>query len=104
MGMFDSPSSLTKSDLAGGEFVAWSGEYLGKSQHGEYGENDRAALTCSPVNDPHERREYTVFGVMADQVRRIRPGDLPAVVRINKDGRANVLQLIRKLDDEPTTF
>ena len=97
MGMFDKEKSLTKSDHKNNDFVLWSGQFLGTTKSADYGENVKARVQVS-ANKDAEREDYVVFGVMADQINRLDSGDLPAIVRIGKDGRANVFELVSKLD------
>lgn len=97
MGMFDRETSLTKSDFMGKDFVLVKGEYLGVSRSADYGENSKARVTVREL-DGSEERTFVVFGVLADQIQRMEAGDLPAPVRIGKDGRANVFEPV---DDNP---
>jgi hypothetical protein len=89
MGMFDKEEQLTKQEFAqnGTPFILRSAEYLGISKHADYGENQKARVVAGP--DEENCSEYVVFGVMADQISRMESGNLPAVVAIVKDGRAN---------------
>jgi hypothetical protein len=107
MGMFDKEQALTKTDLAADEqgFFLWKGEYIGISKHAEYGENQKARVDASPLSDKSDIKPYVVFGVLADQIQRMGADDLPAVVRIGKDGRANVFEFVRQLsEDEKIPF
>lgn len=107
MSMFDRETQLTK-DYApdsGKTFVLWEGEYIGAVKHPEFGDNQKATVTASEIVDGRDRGEkdtYTVYGVMADQIRRLDSEDLPAVCQIVKEGRANVISLVTK--DLPAPF
>jgi hypothetical protein len=92
MGMFDKETQLKNAEFASGEFMLYSGEFLGNVKHAEYGDNTKARVRAGVVGGSQvDAEEYVVFGVMAEQVGRISSGDLPQKVRIGQDGRANVL-------------
>lgn len=100
--MFEKEELLTKSDFASREFILYGGDFLGETEHAEYGKNVKATVTVSGLGreSQADRKEFVVYGVLADQVRRVESGDLPAVARIGKDGRANVFQFVRKPTEE----
>lgn len=103
MGAFDKEKQLTKSLFAAGEFVIWSGTYLGEHNSADYGPNAKARVVVSAVDqlDPEQRETFVLFGVMAEQIERQDGGDFPRVCRIGQDGRANVIVPVRKVDDNP---
>lgn len=89
MGMFDTETQLKDAEFAkdGQVFTLHSGEYVGTHHSAQYGDNDKAKVTAGP-----NQESFIVFGVLAQQIQRMDEGDLPAQVRIVKDGRANVFQ------------
>lgn len=96
MGMFDKETQLKHAPFLEtdphSKFMLWEGEYLGMTEHKDYGTNTKARVKAGPVNGSSTDAEYyVVFGVMADQIGRMESGDLPARVKIIQDGRANVL-------------
>lgn len=91
MGMFDKRTSLTKSDYANRDFWLLSGSYVGVTESTKFGKNHQAAVTVADTLDG-DGEEFVVYGVLAEQISRMDEGDLPAHVRIGKDGRANVFE------------
>lgn len=94
MGMFDKETQLKNAEEfdATQPFELFEAEYLGMSKSAEYGENQKARVKAGPKGSvPGAAKEYIVFGVMAEQIGRMDPSDLPATVRMGQDGRANVL-------------
>lgn len=90
VGMFEKEVQLTKApfvEVGGKPFYLHSAKYLGKAESADYGSNDKASVVAGP--DPDTKDDFIVFGVMAQQVSRMDSGDLPAWVKIEKDGRAN---------------
>lgn len=96
MGAFENPRKLTEAFPHGTQFV-WhtGGEYLG-SVKTDYGESQKAVILVAPIDNAGDKREYVVWGVMADQVRRIGDSDLPSVCVVAKDKRANIIQQVSK--------
>lgn len=92
MGMFDKEQGLTSQDDfdTSQPFELVSAEYLGKVKHADYGENQKARVLVRGVGESGDGAPYVVFGVMADQIQRMDDDDLPAIVIVAKDGRANV--------------
>lgn len=91
-GMFDKETQLKNAEFGTGEFMIYSGEYLGKVDHAEYGENTKARVKAGVVGGSEvDAEDYVVFGVMAEQIGRMDDGDLPAKCKIGEDGRAKVL-------------
>lgn len=95
MGAFDNPRKLTDAFPHGTQFVWYGGEYQGSVQT-DYGENQKAVMLVAPCDNVGDKQEYVVWGVMADQVRRMEDSDLPSVCVIGKDKRANVIQQVNK--------
>jgi len=94
MGMFDKETQLKNAQEfdAAQPFELFEAEFLGKHESAEYGEGMKAKVKAGPKDSvPSASKEYIVFGVMAEQVGRMDPSDLPATVKIGQDGRANVL-------------
>lgn len=94
MGMFDKETQLKNATEFDAEqpFELFKGEFLGKVDSAEYGENTKARVWAGPQGSIESAaKDYVLFGVMAEQVGRMDDGDLPATVKIGKDGRANVL-------------
>ncbi len=93
MSMFDKETQLknaTEFD-AMQPFRLFSGEFLGMVESAEYRTNAKAKVMAGPAGSIESAaKEYVVFGVMAEQVGRIKPDDLPANVKIGEDGRAKV--------------
>lgn len=92
MGMFDREPNLTAQEFAkdGNSFQLLDGEYVGRVESPQYGPNDKGrALVRTERDNAASDRWYSVFGVLADQIRRMEDDDLPALVRIEKDGDAN---------------
>jgi hypothetical protein len=97
MSMFDKETQL-KNALefdAAQPFTLWSGEFLGMVESAEYRTNAKAKVKAGPDGSIESAaKEYVVFGVMAEQISRIKPDDLPARVKIGEDGRAKVFQKV----------
>lgn len=94
MGMFDKETQLKNAQEFDVEqpFELFKGEYMGKVDSAEYGENTKARVWAGPQGSIESAaKDYVVFGVMAEQIGRMEDSDLPATVKIGKDGRANVL-------------
>lgn len=86
MGMFDREIQLKDADFAQNEqaFDLHSAKYLGRVRSAQFEhEQAKAIVVAGP-----DRKEYVVFGVKAEQVGRMTDGELPARVKIGKDGRA----------------
>ena len=90
MGMFDKMDQLKNAPFSDGDFFIFSATYKGMTDHPEYGRNHMAEVVAS-ATEKDEQDTYIVYGVMAEQVARIENGDLPAKVKLGKDGRANIL-------------
>lgn len=91
MSMFDKETQLKNAEFADGAFILYSGEFLGNVRHAEYGSNTKAKVIAGPVGgSEQDAGEYVVFGVMAEQIGRMKPGELPEKVKLTTDGRANV--------------
>jgi hypothetical protein len=101
MGLFDRTKNLTSEFEQGQEFLLHSIDHVGVSDNAEYGERPYAEVTVSPVEAEGDRTTYAVYGVLADQARRAEDGDLPAIVRLGKDKRANVFEFVGKPEDRP---
>lgn len=88
--MFDKETQLKNAPFAesGQTFTLYSAEYKGMHES-EYGRNERALVVAGP-----DEETFVVFGVLAQQVQRMDDGDLPAQVKIGKDGRANIFEQV----------
>lgn len=94
MSMFDKETQLKNAEFAlnSQTFTLFSVGTPAMSNHAEYGDSMKATVKAGPVGSSEgDAEEYVVFGVMAEQCGRVKPDDLPADVKITKDGRANVL-------------
>ena len=87
MGMFDKEVQLKNAPFFDDKdgFMLWEGTFIGAHTSADYGEGVKARVVAGP-----DREEYIVFGVLAEQIGRMNNGDLPAKVKVEKDGRANV--------------
>lgn len=94
MGMFDKEPNLSNQDWIGEPFRVVEAKYLGTVKSADYGENQKARVTVADADG--NTKNFTVYGVLADQISRMEDNDLPATVKIEKDGRANVFT---KVDD-----
>lgn len=95
MSMFDKETQLKNAEFAenGQAFTLFSCEPPVRVNHAEFGDNMKAEVKAGPVgSDQGDAETYVVFGVMAEQCGRMKPGDLPETVKIGQDGRAKVLQ------------
>lgn len=94
MGMFDKETQLKNAsefDLEQGCRI-FKGEYLGNHKSAEFNATTKAKVWAGPIDSVEsDAKEYILFGTMADQIGRIDAGDLPANVKMVKDGRSNVL-------------
>lgn len=94
MGMFDKETQLKNATEFDAEqpFELFEAEFLGRTKSAEYGENVKARVLAGPQGSIRDAaKDYIVFGVMAEQIGRMDSNDLPATVKIGKDGRANIL-------------
>lgn len=93
MSMFDKETQLKNAqefDAAQG-LTLFSGEFLGMAESAEYGARPKARVKAGPLGSIESAgKDYVVFGVLAEQIGRIAPGDLPTNVKLAEDGRANV--------------
>lgn len=87
-GMFDREVQLKDAEFTANEqaFDLWDAEYLGMAKSADYGDQPKAKVIAGP-----DKQEYIVFGVKAEQVGRMEKGELPARVKIGRDGRAEPL-------------
>jgi len=93
MSMFDREVQLKNAEEfdAAEPFELFGGEFLGMHKSADYGETPKAKVVAGPAgSDAVDGQDYIVFGVMAEQIGRMNHDDLPATVRMGKDGRANV--------------
>ena len=93
--MFDKETQLKNAPFlesdASAPFMLHTGDYLGLVDSQEYGARPKARVTAGVVGGSRtDAEEYVVFGVMAEQIGRMKSGELPEKVRITQDGRANV--------------
>lgn len=88
MGMFDKEEQLKNQPWAENEqtFTIHSGEFNGAVET-TYGPNVKATVVAGP-----DKGKYILYGTMAEQIGRIESGELPASVKIGKDGQSNVLR------------
>lgn len=94
MGMFDKETQLKNATEFDAQqpFELFEAEYIGMVNSAQYGKNQKAKVKAGPKDSvPNAAKEYVVFGVMAEQIGRMSDDDLPATVKIGKDGQANVL-------------
>lgn len=89
MGMFDREPNLTSEGFINEPFELLSGEYIGHVKSPDYGNNQKARVTVR-IPATGEEATFSVYGVLADQIGRMDGDDLPATVRIEKQGNANV--------------
>jgi hypothetical protein len=93
MSMFDKETQLKNAAEfdAAQPFALFSGEYLGMVESAEYGARPKARVKAGPAGSIESAgQEYIVFGVLAEQINRMQPDDLPATVKLAEDGRAKV--------------
>jgi len=88
MGMFDKEEQLKNQEFTEGEkpFTIHSGVFNGKVTT-TYGDNVKATVVAGP-----DKKEFILYGTMAEQIGRMEPGELPAEVKIGQDGQSNVLR------------
>jgi len=84
-GMFDKETQLKDAEFAQNEqaFDLAAAEYLGMVKSAKFGTQAKAKVIAGPAGD-----EFVVFGVKAEQISRMTDDDLPARVKIGKDGDA----------------
>ena len=66
--------------------MLYSAEYEGV-HNTEYGPAHQASVNVGDADRKGDPKDYRVFGRLAEQVKQVEPGELPALVRIAKVGR-----------------
>lgn len=93
MSMFDAVERKGLADTfgIGNRFALLGARYDGLKST-EYGPSPTATVVAAPLtpDGAQEARGYKVFGNLAEQIENMGEDDLPAVVSIEKHGRANV--------------
>ena len=102
MSIFDAPSEEKLSDLypAGTPFMLYSAEYEGV-KNTTFGASHQANVTVGNADRTGETKEVRVFGRLAEMVKGMENDDLPALVTVGQDKRANVWQPVTATEDVP---
>jgi hypothetical protein len=92
MSIFDTPSSrpasLNQAYPPGTPFRLWEAWIVGQTPSPTTGTvRTLAKVVAGPVHSDVQEAEYGVWGSLADQIRQLEPGELPAIVTLdNSDG------------------
>lgn len=89
LSIFDQPNEDKLSDdyPEGTPFMLYSAEYEGV-KNTSFGPGHQATVLVGPEDRSGENKEYRVFGRLAEQVKKLDAGELPARVKIIREGRA----------------
>lgn len=89
MGMFDREPNLASQEWVKEPFDLMRAEYIGLVKSADFGENRKARVWAIPPGEDAPAT-FAVYGVLAEQISRMESGELPAKVRVAKEGRAHV--------------
>lgn len=106
MTLYDPPKQEKLSDVFPLNTLFW---LLGARYEGiqptSFGDSEQANLVVSPVGETSAAKQFRVWGTLAEQVREMEEGDIPAEVEVTKEGRRHVFRLSKKLgvESQPVT-
>lgn len=103
MSLYDPPKQERLSDTfpLGTLFWLLGGKYEG-IQPTTFGDSEQATIVAAPVGEPTAAKQYRVWGTLAEQVREMEEGDIPAEVEVAQEGRRHVFRLSKHLHDTGT--
>ena len=89
MGLFDPPNEKKLSEVypEGTPFMLYIAEHEGV-RNTAYGDSHMASVLVGPADRTGEPELFRVFGRLAEQTKQVKPGELPALVTIAKEGRS----------------
>jgi hypothetical protein len=90
MSIFDAPNEVKLSDVyaVGTPFMMYEADYEG-IRNTAFGQTHVASVKCGAADRSDEPETYRVFGRLAEQIKQLEGSDLPALVCIEKQGRAH---------------
>jgi hypothetical protein len=91
MSLFDKPNEdkLSNDYPLGTPFMLYSAEYEGV-RNTSFGPSAQATVTVGAVDRTGDTKDYRVFGSLAEQIKNMESGDLPAIVAVERNGRRHV--------------
>jgi hypothetical protein len=102
MSLFDKPNEEKLSDNypEGTPFMLYTAEHEG-IRSTAYGDSHQASVLVGPADRSGEPKLYRVFGRLAEQVKQLAPGELPALVTIAKEGRSLTWKPVEPSQEAP---
>lgn len=102
MSIFDRSNEDKLSDdyPEGTPFIFYSAEYEGVKKT-SFGNSHQATVLIGPTDRKGENKEYRVFGRLAEQTKKLKPGELPTAAIIVKDGRAHSWSKVQQETEIP---
>lgn len=102
MSLFDPPNEEKLSDVypEGTPFMLYSAEHEG-IRSTTYGDSHQATVSVGDADRKGDPKQYRVFGRLAEQVKQLEAGELPALVTIAKEGRAFVWKPVQAGEEIP---
>jgi len=91
MSLFDPPNDrkLSEAYSTGTPFILYEAEYEGVRDTA-FGASAQASVLAGPADRTGTPERYRVWGTLAEQVKGMDDGDLPALVKVGKQGNRNV--------------
>jgi len=89
--LFDPPNDKKLAEVfpVGTAFMLYEAEYEGMPDT-TFGPRAQATVLAGPADRSGTPERYKVWGTLAEQVQGMETGDLPALVKIGKQGNRNI--------------
>jgi len=90
MSIFDPPNTQKLSEIfpPGTYMMMYEASWEG-TRDTSFGPSAQASVKVGPADRTGTPKWFRVFGNLAEQVLHMEPGDLPALVTVEQDGRRN---------------